>query len=256
LPCAGAFLPGVSSDEGELQEGRESVKCSSGCRVRLGNLVACLLVLGVGAPGLLWSALLSLLALLSLRSLLSLEAKPAIEWQRAACTLASRWHTTREGSYSCVQRDLEPANQACSCASLDRGLHELAGMLALRSSVSSNLQFPASTSVPHSGPSTTFIPAHGWNIHGAPESRPWRIGVIARWYDPSSANCTAPAHRQSLSQRSHSYRREQPFVGNKPAREAPKGTSTVARMLLELADPMRRGPTLRVGRVLWIGHHT
>jgi hypothetical protein len=64
---------------------------------------------------------------------------PAIEWQHAACTLASRWHTTREDSYSCVQRDLEPANHACSCASLDRGLHELAGMQALRSSVSSNL---------------------------------------------------------------------------------------------------------------------
>jgi hypothetical protein len=64
---------------------------------------------------------------------------PPIEWQPAACTLASRWHTTREGSYSCVQQDLEPANHACSCASLDRGLHELAGMQALRSSVSSNL---------------------------------------------------------------------------------------------------------------------
>jgi hypothetical protein len=108
-------------------------------------LLACLLARA--RRGCACSALLSLLSLLSLRSLLSLEAKPAIEWQRAACTLASRWHTTREGSYSCVQRDLEPANQACSCASLDRGLHELAGMLALRSSVSSNLQFPASTSL-------------------------------------------------------------------------------------------------------------
>jgi len=56
-------------------------------------------------------------------------------------------------------------------------------------------------------------------------SRARRRSVIAPLYDTSSANCTAPAHRQSLSQRSHSYRREQPFVGNKPAREAPKGTS-------------------------------
>jgi hypothetical protein len=59
----------------------------------------------------------------------------------------------------------------------------------------------------------------------APCSRARRRSVIACLYDTSSANCTAPAHRQSLSQRSHSYRREQPFVGNKPAREAPKGTS-------------------------------
>jgi hypothetical protein len=30
---------------------------------------------------------------------------------------------------SCVQHDLEPTNQARRCASLDRGLHETAGML-------------------------------------------------------------------------------------------------------------------------------
>jgi hypothetical protein len=30
---------------------------------------------------------------------------------------------------SCVQHDLEPTNHARRCASLDRGLHETAGML-------------------------------------------------------------------------------------------------------------------------------
>jgi hypothetical protein len=53
-----------------------------------------------------------------------------------------------------------------------------------------------------------------------------KCDVTARSYDSSPANCTAHSHRQFLSQRSQSYQREQPFLGNKPAGEAPKGTSS------------------------------
>jgi len=141
---------------GELQVARGRGKCKlqlSGWLPRAACLLACSCSVWCAC-----SALLSLL--LSLLSLpFSLEAMPAIEWQRTACTLASRWHTTREGSYSCVQRDLEPANHACSCASLDRGLHELAGMQALRSSVFSNLHVSGLnlTQVPP----PPLSPAHG-----------------------------------------------------------------------------------------------
>jgi hypothetical protein len=66
----------------------------------------------------------------------------ADEWRRSHrmaqlrpdCPLALRHggscgRELKKAVESCVQHDLEPTNQARRCASLDRGLHETAGML-------------------------------------------------------------------------------------------------------------------------------
>lgn len=181
-----------------------------------------------------------------------LQAVPASNESAPPALLPQGGIPLEKAVNSCVQRDLEPANHLCSCASLDRGLHEPTGMLALSSSVSSNLHVSAHQ--PHSPPPPSSQPAVETST--ARSSIALRISVMARRYDTSSANCTAPVHRGPfpsgltvIGGNSRSWVTNQ-RVG------PPKYKVLPTDIFLELADPISPVQGVGLNRVFWIGHHT
>jgi hypothetical protein len=76
----------------------------------------------VGPAGLCWLVLAGACCVIAKPCLQSNGRAPPALWPHGGKEL-------KKAVSSCVQRALKPANQGCRCASLDRGLHEPAGML-------------------------------------------------------------------------------------------------------------------------------
>jgi hypothetical protein len=75
---------------------------------------------------------------------------------------------------------------------------------------------------------------------------------MARRCDANSANCTSPSHGQLSPQQSQRYQREEPFLGNKPAKGAPNGTSN--KLPFRTSRPDTLGPRRWVVTGFLIGH--